>query len=375
MKTNKVLIVISNLEFGGAQRQVVELVNNMDASKCEIHICSLSDYVPLAEQLADNINVHIINKKAKFDFSVVFKLILLIKKHQFDIIHSYLFDAEIAARLAGKLSFSGIKIIGSERNANYTLKAIQKHAYQLTKGMVDKVIANSQSGADYNSQQTGVPSSKYNVVYNGVDTERFKPMNAQSQKAALGIAENSKVIGMFASFKQQKNHPLLISSLKKVKQEYSNFTLLLVGDMLHAGMHGSDLYCEAVKQQIQQAGLEENVIYLGNRDDVERLYPVCDFTVLPSLYEGTPNVILESMACGIPAIATDVSDNAKIVTSGKNGFIVDLDDIDALTDKILFCLQEPFELQELSYNARTHMINEFSSKRLAENMRSIYCAI
>ena len=58
-----------------------------------------------------------------------------------------------------------------------------------------------------------------------------------------------------------------------------------------------------------------------------------------------------------------------------NGFIVDLDDIDALTDKILFCLQEPFELQELSYNARTHMINEFSSKRLAENMRSIYCAI
>lgn len=375
MKANKILILISNLEFGGAQRQVIELVNNMDISKCEIHVCSLSNYVPLASQLNPQINLHIINKKAKFDFSVVFKLVLLIKKYQFNIIHSYLFDAEIAARLAGRLSFSGIKIIGSERNANYTLKTIQKRAYKLTKGMVDKVIANSQSGADYNSQQTGVPSNKYDVVYNGVDTHRFKPLDAQSQKSQLGIDKNTKVIGMFASFKQQKNHPLLIRSLEKVKQEYSNFVVLLVGDMLHAGLHGSDIYCDAVKKSIQNTGLKDNVIYLGNRNDVEELYPVCDFTVLPSLYEGTPNVILESMSCGVPVIATNVSDNAKIVSNGKNGFIVDLDDEEDLTNKILFCLREPCELKELSQHARTHMVNYFSSQKLAENMQLIYCAI
>ena len=78
MKT-KVLIVISNMEFGGAQRQIVELVNNIEQDKFEVHVCSLSKFAPLAMQFNENIAFHTVHKKSKFDFSVVFKLAKLIK--------------------------------------------------------------------------------------------------------------------------------------------------------------------------------------------------------------------------------------------------------------------------------------------------------
>ena len=372
MKTIKVLIVISNMEFGGAQRQIVELVNNIDITKFELHVCSLSNYVPLAEQFNDNVKVHIIHKKSKFDFTVVFKLIKLIRKYKFNIIHSYLFDAEIAARLAGKLSNTRSVVIGSERNANYKLKPIQKKAYNLTKNMVSYIIANSQSGADYNASQTNQPKYKYHVVYNGVDTTRFIPRDKGSTRKALNIPDNIRLIGMFASFKEQKNHPFLIAALEKLKENGQQFKLLLVGDTLHGGLHGSDDYTEKIKQQITHCNFSEDVILLGNRDDIETIYPACDFTVLPSLFEGTPNVVLESMACGVPCIATNVSDNSMIIDHGQSGYIIELGDVESLTTYIHGLLNHPEKVQSFSKASRSIMLNKFSSAKLAENMCRIY---
>ncbi|WP_369434674.1 glycosyltransferase family 4 protein [Psychromonas sp. MME1] len=281
----------------------------------------------------------------------------------------------MAARLAAKLSFTSIKIIGSERNANYTLKPIQKRAYIFTKHLVNAIVANSQSGAEFNAKQTGQPKSKYHVVYNGVDTNRFKPQSNQNIRAELGIAESAQVIGMFASFKKQKNHPFLIKALQQVKKQGVNFKLLLVGDVLYGGLHGSDNYTVALKQLIQESGFSQDVIYLGNRDDVERLYPACDFTVLPSLFEGTPNVVLESMACGVPCIATDVSDNARIIKHTSSGYIVAVDDIDSLSQYILGLINQPNLLNELSNNAQQTIIEKFSSYKLSENMEAIYSSV
>ncbi|WP_025566078.1 glycosyltransferase [Psychromonas sp. SP041] len=372
MEKIKVLIVISNMEFGGAQRQIVELVNNVDRNKFELHVCSLSNYTPLTEQFKQGTSLHIIHKKSKFDFSVVFKLTKLIRKQRFDVIHSYLFDAEIASRLAAKLSNTGVAVIGSERNANYTLKPIQKKAYFITKNLVSDIIANSQSGADYNASQTQQPKNKYHVVYNGVDTTRFNISDKKHIRENLGIDINTKLIGMFASFKLQKNHPFLIAALEQLKQKGNHFKLLLVGDMLHGGLHGSDDYTERVKNEIANSSFAEDVIFLGNKDNIEEIYPACDFTVLPSLFEGTPNVVLESMACGIPCIATNVSDNNRIIEHGHSGYIVELDDIKALTAYMHQLLNDPVQLQVFSQNARNVMINKFSSVKLAENMCNIY---
>ncbi len=370
----RVLLLISNLEYGGAQRQIVELANNIDRSRYELHICSLSDYAPLANQLKPGTKFHVIKKYFKFDITVIPRLVFLLKHLKIDIIHSFLFDAEIAARIAGVIA--GVRgIIGSERNTNYHLKRRQILAYNLTRGAVNLIIANSRAGAEFNSRTLGQDMSMYRIIHNGVDTDRFFPRDSLLLRRDLGILEDEAVVGMFASFKEQKNHPLFFAAAQSVLKRIPNVRFLLVGDMLHAGLHGSDAYMSRMTSLVDELGIRDNCIFLGNRDDVEYLYCICDLTVLPSLFEGTPNVLLESMACGVPVIATDVSDNSIIVSDKETGYIVPLDDPEIVAERICSLIINKPERLKMGRTARRVMELEFSSEALARKTEAIYAEL
>ena len=367
-----VLIVVSNLEFGGAQRQIIELVNNADQEHYRFHVCSLSDHIPLVEQLNSNVPLDVLEKKARFDFSVIFKLARLIRRYRFDIVHSYLFDAEIAVRLAARICGRQVKVVGSERNADYSLKRVQRVALSLTNGMVDLIIANSAAGAAFNAGVTGLSSDRYRVVYNGVDTSRFCPADQRAARKDMGIPQSVCMIGMFASFKVQKNHLQLLDVLLGILPDFPDLRLLLVGEELHGGMHGSDAYRSAVLRKISETDLRDITTLVGNRKDVENVYPACDLTVLPSRHEGLPNVLLESMSCGVPVIATRIADNEQIVSDGVTGLLVDVGDQMQLKEAIVDLLSRPSHRKELGDNARRWILEKFSSKRLAENSTAVY---
>jgi glycosyltransferase involved in cell wall biosynthesis len=367
-----VVLTISNLEFGGAQRQVVELANHMDARSFDVHICSLSEYVPLAEGLKERSRrLHVIRKRWKFDITVVPRLARLLRRLKADIVQGYLFDAEIAARLAGRLAGTPL-VVGSERNTNYHLKRRQLAVYRLTRSCVDLIVANSNAGAAFNSRVLGHAPSIYRIVHNGVDVERFVPREASAIRRELGILPDEPVVGMFASFKHQKNHPLFFSAARRLLETMPRARFLLVGDELYAGMHGSDEYKLRMSRLVDELGIRERCVFLSNRDDVERLYCACDVTVLPSLFEGTPNVALESMACGVPVIATDVSDNAYIIPDGTAGFLVPLDDVCAMTERIGQLLRDVARRREMGQNARRWVVEEFSTARLAAKTAEVY---
>lgn len=366
------VIVISNLEFGGAQRQIVELMNHIDRQKFDLHIVSLSPYIPLGEFInhADT-NLHIIEKKYKFDLSVAWRLAKLLRHLKADIVHGYLFDAEIAARLAGLLART--RAIGNcERNADYKLKKIQSATYWLTKGLLDFCIGNSQAGCEFNQRALGNPKDMYYTIHNGVDTNRFQPRDSAQTRRDLGVDDDTFLIGMFGSFKEQKNHPMLFKAMPLILKAHPNTKLLLVGDQLAGGMHGSDEYKVNTLAMAKNLGLEPHCIFVGNRGDVEVLYPACDLTVLPSLFEGTPNVALESMASGVPIVATGVADNAVIIKDGSTGYIVTLHDHQQLADKVNLLLQDSPLRLTMGKQARQHMLDEYSCQRLAEKTASVY---
>ncbi len=169
MMSWRILLVISNLEYGGAQRQVVELANNMDPERFDVRVCSLSEYVPLAAELkCRDERLHVIRKRFKFDYSVVPRLARLLRLLRADVIHSYLFDADIAARPAGRKGRTPV-VIGSGRNTNYHLKRRQLAAYRLTRGCVDLIIANSHAGRsnigtmERPNRRFGVPGGRPNA--------------------------------------------------------------------------------------------------------------------------------------------------------------------------------------------------------------------
>ena len=370
---NKVtaVIAISNLEYGGAQRQVIELANNLDTSVFDLHICSLSDYVPLSASLEDRSRLHIIRKRFKFDVGVVYRLAWLLRQLHADIVHGYLFDAEIAARLAGRIA--GTRAVGnSERNTDYPYKRRQLTAYRLTRQCVDFYIANSRAGAAFNQRTLGNRPDRYYTVHNGVDTRRFAPGDGTPVRASLGLDADEFVVGMFGSFKAQKNHALLFHAMRGLLQHHTRSRLLLVGDQLAGGLHGSDDYKLRMTGLLRELDLERHCILAGNRNDVEKLYAACDVTALPSLFEGTPNVALESMACGVPVVATRVSDNAYIIRDGETGLLVDPGDAEGFAARLLELARDRDSRRSMSELGRRWVEAEFSSRRLAEKTATVY---
>ena len=367
----RLMLVVSNLEYGGAQRQVVELANHLDPAQFDVRIASLSPYVPLAADLRQRDRLHIVTKRFKFDATVVPRLALLLKRTRTDVVQSYLFDADIAAFLAGRLAGCSL-VAGSERNANYVMKRRQVLLYRWTRSCVDMLIANSHAGAEFNELVVGYPSSRYRVVHNGVDTTRFAPADGSAVRAELGIAADEQVIGIFASFKQQKNHPLFFESAARVLDRFPRTRLLLVGDELYGGMHGSDQYKREVLELVDRLGLRDRCVFAGNQDAVERFYPACDVTVMSSHFEGTANAVLESLSCGVPVVATAVSDTALILPDGRAGFVVLPGDGRAMTDRLCALLGDAGLRTGMGRAAREWILQEFSSERLAEKTAYVY---
>lgn len=372
----RILIVVSSLGLGGAERQVIQIVNQLGAAGYDIHLCSLSDHLPLADSLNSPENLVVIKKKGRFDISTVWQLRSLLKRLEIDVVHGFLFDAEIASRLAGWLAGTP-RVIGSERNSDHNYSRLNLIAYKLTTRFMDLCVPNSRAGQSYNQKTFGLADDRYQVVYNGVDTERFRPLNKKALRADANI-DTRFVIGMVASFKAQKNHAYLLRAIARLRQlrgttdDASDLSVLLVGATVHEGMSETAKVFEDTVALVDELGLTDCVRFLGGRTDVENVYNLCDFTVLPSYFEGTPNVALEAMACGVPVVATDVADNAIVIPDGEVGRIVPIDEVDALAGVINELLLDQAELDAMSAKARRWIETNFALDVMSANMASVY---
>ena len=368
-----VVLVVDDLGLGGAERQVVELANNMDRNRFEVHICTLSDHLPLKEQLKDfEAKIHVVARKTRFDLTVVPRLNRLLRKLNADVVHGYMFIPEIVSRLAGSLAGTKL-VVGSERNANrLTIRKSNILMYRLTRSCVDLIVANSNAGAKSHREIYHLPAAIYRVVHNGVDTERFRPMNVEEIRRKLSIPSHCPVVGVFANFKKQKNHAMLFRAFGLLLKSLPDARLVLVGDQPVDSRGRLENYMTELIRLVDTLEIRHRCLFLGHQNHTEQLYSACDVTVLSSFHEGTPNVLLESMACGIPVIATNVCDNKYIVKGGEVGFLVEVEDDAGMVKCIEQLLNDTDKRKAMGKKARQWVREEFSTRRLAEKMESIY---
>ena len=127
-----------------------------------------------------------------------------------------------------------------------------------------------------------------------------------------------------------------------------------------------------VSRALEEAGLAGRCRLLGRVEDVERVYRACDVTVLTSRHEGTPNVVLESMACGVPVVVTDVADNATLVPEGVAGAVVPSGDAAAMAARVLALLADEPGRREMGAAARRHVQERFSPRAMARQTEALY---
>ncbi len=367
-----IVLVVDDLGYGGAERQVVELANTMDPERFDVHVCTLSEHIPLAGGLMNAAHrLHVVKGRSRWDFRVVPRLAHLLRSLHADVVHGYLFRAEITSRLAGR--WAGVKLVlGSERNANEPFGRSDILAYRLTQCCADAIIANSYAGAESNARVFRRPPSDYRVVHNGVDVGRFRVADGTAFRERLGIPQDCPVVGAVANFKPQKNHAMLFRAFRLVLDSFPEARLLLVGNQPVDSRGRLDSYRAQLDHLVDDLKIRRHCLFLGHQDDVEHIYPVCDVTALASLHEGTPNVLLESMACGVPTVATRVCDNERVVKEGEVGYLVAAGDEGQMANRIIQLFGNPALRQEMGRKARAWVLREFSSQRLAEKMGATY---
>lgn len=372
-KTN-VLLVISALTYGGAERQVIELANNLDRNRYNVTVCSLSRDNPMQAHL--NAELVVVEKKRKFDLSVVGGLRKLVADRGIDLIHTFLNDANIAGRLCGALRRRPI-VISSERNSHYEEPFVRRFAERITRFGMDLMIANSTAGKEYCVEYRGIDASRVAVVHNGVDTIRFANDEAgrTAIRSELELPSDVPVIGIIGNYKAQKNHPIFLRMAAKILASGRDARFLVIGNSPEGALHENPFYIAAT-ELVHSLGIAGNVKMLTARKDMERIYNACDLTVLPSSREGTPNVVLESMACGTPVIATDVADNAYVLRDGIDGRVIPLQDDETTAEELSLVVSELLadtgRFSKMRNSARERAVTEFSLSRLAEKTAAIY---
>jgi glycosyltransferase involved in cell wall biosynthesis len=313
----RVLFIISDLTFGGAQTQVAEMAREFVRRGDEAAIYTLNDDVPRAPELeGTGVEVVVDQKRRRLDPAVLARLRGFIRRWRPDIVHGFLYDGDIYARLAA--AGTGVPVLNSERSDNYTISRIQHVAHWLTKPFVDGVVANSRSGSAFAQRLYGYDPACMHVVWNGIraeDTERKAQSEADHRAEFFGPGA-FRVACLVGAIKPAKDYHLAIYTAARLLELAPDWRVLFIGDQLskaNAGYRvGADSdtggYKASVLEHFRSAIDDERVKFIGERKDALAIVRQCDVLFSTSCREGFPNVVLEAMALGVPVASTDYSD-------------------------------------------------------------------
>ncbi|WP_336135349.1 glycosyltransferase family 4 protein [Natronomonas amylolytica] len=264
----------------------------------------------------------------------VVSVIRYLRQHDFDIVHTNSTEAGIIGRFAAATVGSSNVVhtvhgvpFADDRNAilNRFVLACERAAAHRT----DRIITNADIMADkYLKRGIGTPQ-QYTTIYSGIHLDRFRDADP-----ANDLPGTRPRVVMISRLADGKGFDVLLEAVEAIDAE--ELSVCLVGD--------GPLY-DSVRTSIERRGLSNRVFLTGYREDVPRILAASDVLVLPSFREGTPRVITEAMASGLPVIATDIAGIPEQVADGESGYLIPPGDAHALADRLSELLSDP-ELRE-----------------------------
>ena len=352
-----ILTVNNHFRSGGA----VEQLRYLHALGHEIEICTLDTLGDMAQPLIDlgvkvynfeqNPDISLGSRRGKFDLRLALKLANVIRRGGYDIVQVHTFPASLYAALAS--------LIAPEPSYVFTEHSILNRRHQPATKLIDRFIYSRYAAITGVSQsvtdaliawQPQIKDRVYTVV-NGVDTARFQ-FSADDRAAfrqQLGIASNDVVLFFGGRFVPVKGVDVLIEAVSGLDR--SAFKLLLAG----SGELEADL-----REHVSAAGLDDNVGFLGFRDDIPELLAASDVVVLPSHDDELPIILLEAMAAGKPIVASAVGGVPELVTHGVAGLLVPPDDPAALRDRLAQLIGAPEVAATLGAAGRAKVNAEYT---------------
>lgn len=275
------------------------------------------------------------------------KLINIQNQNKYDIVHVHTPIAAMYGRLL-KLKFPNLKTIYTAHGFHFYKGAPKKNwmiYYPIEKIMskfTDTIITMNEE--DYNQALKFNIKNTYKINGVGIDLSHYNPKlyNKSEVRKELGLRDDDFVIVMIAEVNKNKNHIQMIKAIEILKKKGIEVKVICAG---------TGPLLENIKGEINKRNLNEDIFMLGYRKDIPKLITACDIGILLSYREGLPRNIMELMAYGKPVIGTNIRGIRDIVKSGKNGYLVSLEDIEQTANKIEYLYKNKIMLECMGENA------------------------
>jgi glycosyltransferase involved in cell wall biosynthesis len=360
----RIAFCITDLDPGGAERALVQLVTRLDRSRWEPAVFCLAGPGALAgEMRAAGIKVVCLGARHWTSIGVLWRLSRELRDFRPAILQTLLFHANLAGRIAGSLTRIG-KIVSGIRVAEKRSR-VPLWFDRWTNWLVNTNVCVSQAVADFSIAEARLSPKKIVVIPNGVDVARFA--NARlAELSAFGIPQGSQVLLTVGRLDRQKGLHDLIDAAALVAPTHHQVHFLLVGE-------GPER--TGIEQLIRDKGLVDRVHFAGWRADIPELLAAGYTLVLSSHWEGLPNVVLEAMAAGLPVVATCVEGAAELVIEGRTGFLVPPRSPQQLALALEKLLADPALAKAMGKAGRERAASEFSWETTVARYDAIYRAL
>ncbi|GFE60833.1 glycosyltransferase [Geobacter sp. AOG2] len=357
-RNHKILHVVLSMEVGGAEKLVYDMVNHPMFAENKPLVCCLDALGELGEMLRRNgYTVYIKNRREGLDLSVIPWLREIIRREGVTIVHAHqytpLFYSVPAVLLAGRA-----KLVYTEHGRFYPDRKSWKRTLlnPLLAYGVDHLVSISASTARAMSTYDNLPLSRIKIINNGIHLTRMNPqVDVVAKRKELGLSETCRIIGTASRLNEIKNIPMMLEVFKRVLQDAPDTVLLIAGQGPQE---------ESLRLHADQLGIADRVKFIGLRFDLPEIYRLLDVFLLTSFTEGISITLLEAMASGVPAVATDVGGNCEVMVDGLTGYLVPIDADVEMAEKIVRLLRDPALARQFGMKGQERVFTEFTFDRM-----------
>ena len=368
----RALLFIGTLGTGGAERQFEVLAEGLLRDGVDTLLCTMTPGGSNWDRFADGHRDHLVSLEpraprtaagaARQHLAAPARLRTVIRRFRPDVVYSALHMSNAiawgATRRTGTPLVWGLRASDDELNLK---RAAPFQFCRLVSRTVPLAIANARAGRDHHLRR-GFRPKRFEVVPNGIDTERFRPdADARAgRRREWGVADEQPVIGTVGRLVAAKGHGVLLEAARDVLAALPDARFVVVGD-------GTAAARDRLTAEATRLGLEGRVVWLGHLADTAPVYPGFDVFCLPSLTEGFPNAVGEAMACGVDCVVTDVGDAPLIV--GGMGRVVPPGDPVELAKNIIWAAEHSADRDGDA--RRQRIVDAFSVARMVRQTHDL----
>ncbi|NUN47441.1 MAG: glycosyltransferase [Candidatus Brocadiae bacterium] len=341
----RILYLITELDPGGAEKQLFHLASGLDRSRFEPRVLCLRGFGEVGTRLrAAGIPADTLGMKGKWDVRAPLRLKAMLEAARPDILHSFLFHANMLGRLVARRA--GVRVvIGSVR----VCETRRHHLLwdRLTQGQMDMETCVCEAVRAWTEEEAGIDPRKLVTIPNGVELPVLDAPDRRTPDALF-----------VGRLEPQKDVRTLLAAWPLVRRRVHGARLRLIG--------------RGPEEAALRAAATDGVEFLGYQADVAPWWRGSRALVLPSLWEGLPNVVLEAMSWSLPVIATAVGGSVELVREGETGFLVPPGDPVALADRVARVLEEGNRAREMGAAGRAVVARDYTMERMIGANEALY---